>query len=82
MIYLLDSDFRPVKAGEVGELFVSGLNLASGYVNNRDPDRFVDNPLAIDPTYSKLYKTGDFARIEKGVLIYEGRTDSQVRFIN
>lgn len=79
IVYLLDGQFRPAKAGDVGELFVSGLNLAAGYVNGRDPEKFVDNPLAIDPTYAKLYRTGDFARVEKGVLVYEGRTDSQVK---
>jgi len=35
--------------------------------------------LAIDPTFSKLYRTGDYAKIEKGTLLYEGRTDSQVK---
>ncbi|CAG9815434.1 unnamed protein product, partial [Phaedon cochleariae] len=79
IIYLLDKDLRPVKTGEPGELFASGLNLAAGYVAGRDPDKFIDNPLAIDPTYAKLYRTGDFARVEKGVLVYEGRTDSQVK---
>lgn len=33
VVYLLDKDFRPVKVGDVGELFVAGLNLAAGYVN-------------------------------------------------
>lgn len=79
VLYLMDKDFRPVKAGDVGELFVAGLNLAAGYVNGRDPDKFIDNPLAIDPTFSKLYRTGDYAKIEKGTLLYEGRTDSQVK---
>lgn len=79
IIYLLDNEFRPVKNGDVGELFVSGLNLAAGYVNGRDPEKFIDNPLAVDPTFSKLYRTGDFGRIEKGVILYEGRTDSQVK---
>lgn len=79
IVYLLDNEYRPVKVGDVGELFVSGLNLASGYVNKRDPEKFINNPLAIDPVFSKLYRTGDFARIEKGYLIYEGRTDSQVK---
>jgi non-ribosomal peptide synthetase component F len=46
---LLDKDFRPVKSEEIGELFVSGLNLAQGYVNGRDPDKFIENPLAVDP---------------------------------
>lgn len=79
IIYLLDKDFRPVKAGEVGELFVAGLNLAAGYVNGRDPEKFIDNPLAVDPTFSKLFRTGDFAKIEKGTVLYEGRMDSQVK---
>lgn len=79
IVYLLDNEYRPVKVGDVGELFVSGLNLAAGYVNKRDPEKFINNPLAIDPVFSKLYRTGDFARIEKGCLIYEGRTDSQVK---
>lgn len=78
MLYLLDIDFRPVKAGDVGELFVSGSNLAAAYVAGRDAEKFVENPLHIEPTYSRLFRTGDFARIEKGVLVYEGRTDSQV----
>lgn len=79
IVYLLDSDFRPVKSGEVGELFVSGSNLAAGYVNGRDPEKFIENPLAVDPAFAKLFRTGDFARLEKGTLLYEGRTDSQVK---
>jgi hypothetical protein len=79
IIYLLDSDMRPVRNEEIGELYVSGANLASGYVNGRDPDRFIDNPLAIDPMYSKIYRTGDFASLQKGMIFYEGRTDSQIK---
>lgn len=79
ILYLLDEDLQPVKAGDIGELFVSGSNLAAGYVNGRDPEKFLDNPLAIDPIYGKLYRTGDYARLEKGLLYFEGRTDSQVK---
>ncbi|XP_017775260.1 PREDICTED: LOW QUALITY PROTEIN: dimodular nonribosomal peptide synthase-like, partial [Nicrophorus vespilloides] len=79
ILYLLDRDYRPVTAGDVGELFVSGYNLAAGYVNGRDPEKFIDNPLAIDPMFSRLFRTGDFARVENGCLQYEGRTDSQVK---
>ena len=50
IIYILDNQKRPVKVGETGELFVSGLNLADGYVNGRDHDRFIENPLAVDPS--------------------------------
>ncbi|KAI4461100.1 ebony [Holotrichia oblita] len=79
IIYILDSNYRPVKTGEVGELFASGQNVAAGYVNGRDPEKFVENPLAIDPLFAKLYRTGDFAKLEKGTVFYEGRTDSQIK---
>ncbi|GJQ71326.1 hypothetical protein Trydic_g11060 [Trypoxylus dichotomus] len=79
IIYLLDSNLRPVKTGDVGELYASGLNLAEGYVNGRDPEKFIENPLAIDPMFARLYRTGDFAKAEKGTIVYEGRTDSQIK---
>lgn len=75
----MNPELRPVNNGEIGEIYVSGLNLASGYVNNRDKDKFINNQLTTDVLFSKLYKTGDFGRIEKGILLYEGRTDSQVK---
>lgn len=57
VIYLLDGDFRPVKQGEIGEIFVSGLNLAEGYVNGRDPEKFVENPLAVEFSKFKVTQT-------------------------
>lgn len=43
-LYLLDNRLQLVKQGEIGELFVSGFNLAAGYVAGRDPDKFINNP--------------------------------------
>lgn len=80
ILYLLDQDMKPVELGKTGELWVSGLNLAAGYVNGRDPDRYITNPLNPLPQYSRLYRTGDYAKIEKGNVVYEGRTDSQASF--
>lgn len=79
VIYLLDQDYRPVKNGQIGEIFVAGMNLASGYVNGRDPDRFFDNPLAVEFKYSRLYRTGDYGSVQDGFIYYEGRTDSQIK---
>lgn len=49
-IYILDSEKKPIEIGAIGELFVSGSNLAHGYVNDRDKDRFIDNFLSVDPS--------------------------------
>lgn len=79
VVYLLDKKLNPVPSGQIGEIYCSGLNLASGYVNNRDADRFIANPHTVEPQYALLYKTGDYGKIVDGTLVYEGRTDSQVR---
>lgn len=49
LVYLLDEHFRPALAGQPGEVFVAGRNLAAGYVAGRDPHRFLNNPLAVHP---------------------------------
>jgi len=79
LIYLLDKDLQVVNAGDLGEMYVAGKNLSPGYVNGRDKFRFISNPHTIDPDYNTLYKTGDYARIVKGTVIFEGRTDSQIK---
>lgn len=79
IIYLLDSNLQPVKSGEMGELYVSGMNLFQGYVSGRDSERFIDNSLSNDPTYPKLYKSCDFAVMRDDLIFYEGRTDSQIK---
>ncbi|XP_012260082.2 mycosubtilin synthase subunit C [Athalia rosae] len=79
IVYLVDKEMRLVPQGEVGELVCAGRNLAAGYIRGRDPHRFLDNPHTIDPEYSRIYRTGDYARIIKGIVIYEGRTDAQIK---
>jgi hypothetical protein len=55
-IYLLDENHHPVVSGEKGELYVSGLNLAQGYVRGRDPNHFLPNSLTVDPGKSVMRK--------------------------
>lgn len=55
IIYILDANQNPVGIGEVGEMFVSGANLAHGYVNGRDKDRFIDNLLSIDSSEFDIF---------------------------
>lgn len=42
-IHILNADGNSVSIGGKGEIFVSGANLAYGYVNNRDTHRFIQS---------------------------------------
>ncbi|XP_014277643.1 beta-alanyl-bioamine nonribosomal peptide synthetase ebony [Halyomorpha halys] len=80
ILYLLDAQMRQVNSGEIGELYVAGKHVAPGYLNGRDSFCFIENTYyTVDPEYKILFKTGDYASVYKGILMYEGRTDSQVK---
>jgi polyketide synthase PksJ len=59
--YIFDETMRPVKPGEVGELFIGGDGLAKGYLNRPEmtQERFVPNPLRPEEV---IYRTGDLVR--------------------
>jgi amino acid adenylation domain-containing protein len=81
-VHLWTEDNDPVKAGEVGELCLSGQGLSRGYLN--DPFKtslnFVEN---IDSTAKeKIYKTGDLAvLLPCGNYQFVGRKDRQLKFM-
>jgi acyl carrier protein len=63
-----------------GELFISSLGLAQGYLNRPSltADRFIPNPFA---NGQRMYRTGDLCRrLPSGDLEYLGRQDEQVKF--
>ncbi len=85
-LYVLDDDLKPRKKGQVGELCISGIGLARGYLNltKLSDSAFIINPFAsaIEKTlgYDRLYKTGDLVReLDNGEIEYVGRNDSQVK---
>ncbi|XP_073963377.1 nonribosomal peptide synthetase ebony [Choristoneura fumiferana] len=78
-VYLLDEEMNPAREDEVGEVWVAGANLASGYVGAQGQDKFQDNPHAKNADFKRLYRTGDFGTLHKGVILYAGRTDSQIK---
>jgi long-chain acyl-CoA synthetase len=66
-IRLVGRDLRDVDAGEVGELWVRGPNVAKGYY--RAPE---ETAAAINP--DGWFNTRDLARLKDGNLYIEGRT--------
>ncbi|MFD6223874.1 amino acid adenylation domain-containing protein [Nocardia asteroides] len=77
--YVLDSRLRPVPPGIVGELYLSGAQLARGYLGKPavTADRFCADP---QRPGQRMYRTGDLVRrLPGGRFGYLGRADAQVK---
>ncbi|KUN06007.1 amino acid adenylation protein [Streptomyces yokosukanensis] len=86
--HILDAEGRAVAAGETGELHISGVQLARGYLHRPQltADRFRPNPAAPrgpsedGPGHGRLYRTGDLAHWNPdGTAQFVGRADNQVK---
>ncbi len=80
-IYLLDRKLKPVPRGVAGEIYIAGLGVANGYLNNPEisNEKFINNPFKIDSN-SKMYKTGDLGKLDRANnIIFLGRADQQVK---
>jgi amino acid adenylation domain-containing protein/FkbM family methyltransferase len=80
-LYVLDEGLKFCAAGEAGELYLSGVGLARGYLKRAalTADKFVPDPHAERPG-ARMYRTGDVARrLSDGRVAYVGRADGQVK---
>lgn len=74
--HIFNENNQEVKQGERGELFISGIGLAEGYVNNQD----LTNNKFITINHQKYYRTGDLVKQNnQGEYIYLGRIDRQFK---
>ncbi|MBD2816425.1 amino acid adenylation domain-containing protein, partial [Xenorhabdus sp. Flor] len=80
-IYLLDSNRQPVPLGGVGEIYIGGVGVARGYLNQPalSEERFIPDPFS-PVSGARMYRTGDMARYRPdGSLEFFGRNDQQVK---
>jgi amino acid adenylation domain-containing protein len=82
--HVIDSSFKAVPIGVIGELAVGGAAVARGYLDRFEKTalKFVPDPFAAvkgEPG-ARLYLTGDLVkRLADGRIIYLGRGDGQVK---
>ena len=81
--YVLDENLKQTPIGIQGDLYISGICVAQGYLNRDDltNERFIRNTdTPVLQNYERLYKTGDLAAWQTDrSLKCSGRSDDQVK---
>ncbi len=78
-VYVMDGSRRVAPVGVAGEIYLGGIGLAKGYLNQPEltGEKFVTHPWRAG---ERLYRTGDLGRwLPDGNLEYLGRIDFQVK---
>ncbi|MBT2393896.1 amino acid adenylation domain-containing protein [Streptomyces sp. ISL-1] len=79
-LHVLNEELRPVAAGETGELWIGGIAVGGGYLDDEPltAERFLPDPFT--GGQGRMYRTGDLVRVaEPGFLEFRGRIDDQVK---
>ena len=81
-VQVLDRRLRRLPVGVCGEIGIAGPGVARGYRGDEDTTRrkFVTDPCATAPEFSRLYRTGDYGYVGgDGQLYFVGRRDRQIK---
>lgn len=78
-VYILDEYLNLLPIGGVGEIYISGVGVSSGYINdaNKKSMRFIENPFLKNEI---MFRTGDLGKwMANGCIEYNGRVDRQIK---
>lgn len=78
-LYILDQDLKPVPVGVIGDVYIGGVCVGNGYLNNSQltAEKFVKNPF---DEQRLIYRTGDLGKwLPEGNIVFTGRNDDQVK---
>lgn len=78
-IYILNDQLMLCPVGVPGEMYISTVGIAKGYLNQQDKTdaAFIPHPYVQG---AKLYRSGDLAKLlSDGTIEYVGRRDSQIK---
>ena len=81
-IYVLDKNKKRLPTLVNGELYISGPQVARGYLNREkeNSEAFLTNWFTKEEKFQRLYKTGDIVRLlPEGKVDFIGRKDGQVK---
>lgn len=78
-IYIIDKYMKPVPIGCQGEIYIAGLGMTRGYMNDRElsSKKYIEDPFIKE---EKMFRTGDHGLwLENGNIIFINRKDRQVQ---
>lgn len=79
-VYILDEHEEAVNLGECGELYISGMGVGLGYVENEKNPNTAFKTISVNGKKIKAYKTGDICKQDhSGLYYFLGRNDKQIK---
>lgn len=75
--YVLNNNLDYCPVGVEGELYIGGIGVATGYLNDSEK---TNKSFILHPIYGYIYRTGDYGVLHnEGYIEFRGRKDDQVK---